>query len=292
MRVWSAAMPRAKIEGRVVFHRIGRKTQTVNICTAENVEGVYEDRYSLDIAVDVSAAELAAQPDLASLRAWLTLHGGQPLSTDGRPGDRLPGLVEAASDTSWTADARAAVERVLVAVVDSFRERPYLHRVEHSLHAEIWSLLKQEPVLQGEFTLKDGRAVTQLVHKEWPETYPRKKADGSDRPRGLFDLAVLSPQQVCKSSLDQLVFGRIEPPIVIEVGLDYGLPHLEQDADKLKNSRVQSPYLLHLTRLRDKDRSATEMLLTSGGTPAAYGHLDPKTGVRWKHVHERAVSPV
>ncbi len=284
-------MPSFVVEGRTVFHKLGVKTQTVNICTSKNQEGVYEARYSLPITVELAAAELDAQPDLAALHRWLVLHGGQPLSTDGRPGDSLPPLLAAPpADDPWVAKASEAVERVLDGVVDAFREQPYLHRVEHSLHAWVWSLLTQEPVLRGEVPLKDGRTLTQLVHKEWPETYPRPNEDGNPGPRGLFDLAVLSPEQVQQADLQQFVFGRIEAPIVIEVGLDYGCDHLSDDAGKLLNSRVRAPYLLHLSRLTDTKRDHTEKAL-SGGIGSAYVHVDPRTGARrWKHVRDATVS--
>jgi hypothetical protein len=288
-------MPRFQIEGRNVYHRLGTKTQSVSICKADNQKGVYEERYSLSISVEGVATELAVQPDLAALRDWLALHGGQPLSTDGRPGDGMPALLEATvADGDWMTKANAAVERVLDSVVDQLRDTPYLHRVEHSLHAMVWSLLKQERDLQGEVPLKDEKTRTQLVHKEWPETIPRKKPDGTDRPRGLFDLAILSPQQVRLASVEQLVFGRIEAPVVIEVGLDYGLQHLADDAAKLAWSKVPSPYLLHLSRLTDKKHVATERQVcdASHGIRTAYAHIDPRSGAhRWKHVHDAEVSP-
>ena len=40
--------------------------------------------------------------------------------------------------------------------------------------------------------------------------------------RGLFDIVVLAPAQFEKVTLEQFLQGQIEPPIVIEVGLDYG----------------------------------------------------------------------
>ena len=43
--------------------------------------------------------------------------------------------------------------------------------------------------------------------------------------------------------------GRIEPSIVIEVGLDYGLKHLDGDICKLLTSKVPHPYLIHLSRI-------------------------------------------
>ena len=288
-------MPQVMVGQRRVVHTVGSKTQTVRICTDANREGVYEDGFSFPASEEISLDDLAAQPDLAALRAWLIEHGGQPVTTDGYPGAHLPALIEApAADDPWVIEAKAAVDRVLVKVVDSFREDPYRHRVEHSLHAELWSLLKQQPLLEGDHLLNDGRTRTQLIHKEWPETIPRTREDGNPRPRGLFDLAVLCPDQVRAASVSQLSFGRIAAPIVIEVGLNYGLKHLSDDAHKLRNSQVCAPYLLHLSRVADKDAAAVERLLChSGDQPVrtAYVHLAPSgPDPRWKYPHETAIA--
>ena len=151
-------MPKVTVGGRTVFHRVGTKTQTVSICTAANREGVYAERYSLDISVEVPSAELAAQGDLPTLRTWLKLHGAEPLSASARPGARLPALIAAPSAMDpWVSEASLAVERVLTDVVADFLDRPFLHRVEHSLHADLWARLKQEPELAGEHPLRDGK---------------------------------------------------------------------------------------------------------------------------------------
>ena len=80
------------------------------------------------------------------------------------------------------------------------------------------------------------RVAAGLIHKEWPETVPGREVDR----RGLFDLAVLAPSQPAQASIEQFRQGRIHAPIVVEVGLDYGRAHLEQDLEKLRNSEV--PY--------------------------------------------------
>ena len=70
---------------------------------------------------------------------------------------------------------------------------------------------------------------TQLIHKEWPEARPRKKPDlTADRRRGSFDLVVLAPSQLRRTALEQFRVGRIDAPIVIELGLNYGRQHLGQ----------------------------------------------------------------
>ena len=288
-------MPQEMVGQRRVVHTVGSKTQTVRICTDANQEGVYEDGFSLAASEDISLDDLAAQPDLAALRAWLVEHGGQPLTTNGYPGARLPALIPPpAAKDPWVVEAKASVDRVLIRVVDSFRQDPYRHRVEHSLHAELWSMLKQEPLLAGDHLLSDGRTRTQLVHKEWPETIPRARPDGNPGPRGLFDLAVLCPDQVRAADVSQLSFGRIAAPIVIEVGLNYGLEHLSDDANKLRNSQVCAPYLLHLSRVSDKDAAAVERLLCAIGDQSmrtAYVHLTPSgPEPRWKYPHKTSIA--
>ena len=89
--------------------------------------------------------------------------------------------------------------------VDDFAEHPYRHRVEHSLHLQLYRALadhRQFDVLApvGTSSLRAG-----LIHKEWPETLPGRDADR----RGLFDLAVLAPSQLAQASIDQFRQGRI-----------------------------------------------------------------------------------
>jgi hypothetical protein len=82
--------------------------------------------------------------------------------------------------------------------------------------------------------------LTQLLHKEWPEFIPRKKAGEPMRAlrRGSFDLAVLAPSQLRAATLKQVEDGPIDAPIVIELGLDYGPVHLQGDLD---SSRTAPP---------------------------------------------------
>lgn len=280
-----SAVPRFVINGRHVFHVRGQSTQTINVCTAQNVRGKYEERFWLEPSVQVSVSELQLLPDLMALGDWLAKHGARR--------ERMPELLPAPeADDAWVVEAVAAVEQVLTRLVDGFLEQPFRHRVEHSLHAEIWSELKRQPVLACEVPLADGRTLTHLVHKEWPETRPRRAPDGKMRPRGLFDIALLSPQQVREAELAQLVYGRIEAPVVIEVGLDYGCKHVSDDLDKLANSRVKAPYILHLSRVTDPLLGRTESVMSASDIRCAYASVGPNNGRRrWKHLHEARVSP-
>jgi hypothetical protein len=119
-----------------------------------------------------------------------------------------------------------------------------------------------------------------LIHKEWPETLPGRDADR----RGLFDLAVLAPSQLAQASIDQFRQGRIHAPIVVEVGLDYGRAHLEQDLEKLRNSEVPYAYVVHFSRLPAGGK--VEDLLTAAypNIRTAYAHVPPTGGRAVKHL--------
>lgn len=113
------------------------------------------------------------------------------------------------------------VEQAIDQLVLEFVELPFLHRVEHSLHCELYALLTANRTLGRPYELADGTPV-QLVHKEWPETKVRPGKSG----RGNFDMVVLDPAAVAKSSIADFEDGRVEPAVVIEVGLNYGEVHL------------------------------------------------------------------
>ena len=150
------------------------------------------------------------------------------------------------------------VEDSLNKLVDEFLRAPYLHRVEHSVHARLFGILAANPHLNRELPLKNG--ITQPIHKEWPETVP-----SPNTRRGNFDLAILSPGLLARHSVEAFRRGNIPAPIVIELGLDYGAAHLGQDADKLIQSQVQHGYLVHFTR-RSATENETRLVLNPGGT--------------------------
>ena len=265
----------------------GTKTQTVNVCTADDRVGDYAHIYRLPIAEDVELADLAELADVAALRDWAASRNGVE-EQDGRGGRSvlLP-LVDVDVDVSWLTSATKAVEVVLEDVVTEFLARPYLHRVEHSLHAELYHRLKDQADLRGEFPLRTGE-LTQLVHKEWPETRPDVSPGASGR-RGAFDLAVVSPEGIAAATLEQFRQGRIAAPIVIEVGLDYGQKHLQDDGKKLLDSGVQAAYLLHLSRVRDANAEAIERYVKDppGHLRIAYVHHVPNRGTRCKRLDDR-----
>lgn len=159
----------------------------------------------------------------------------------------------------WVAEAVMAVEASITKLIDEFRVQPFIHRVEHSLHIRLVQLLGEWEHLRGWYPIGGSGFKTQLIHKEWPEARPRKKPDLiADRRRGSFDLAVLAPSQLQGTALEQFRAGRIDAPIVIELGLNYGEQHLTDDQEKLANSAVQYPYLVHLSRMPSSRQGKTE----------------------------------
>jgi hypothetical protein len=240
------------VAGRTVTVRTGRISQTVNICTPRQVVGDYEAIYRLPIQSAIeNPGEIAEVATLAEFATWLTARNGvlEGSSTaHGKTGGLSP-MVRAPINDAWVSDAVPLVEDAIGSLVDRFVKAPYLHRVEHSFHAELISELRRHDQLRACVEIGASGLTTQLIHKEWPETVVRVGRGKTVERRGRFDIVVLAPAQFEKVTLEQFLQGRIEPPIVIEVGLDYGLKHIEGDIDKFLTSNVQHPYLIHLSRI-------------------------------------------
>lgn len=282
------------VAGRTVKIVKGTKSQTVNICTPDNRLGDYVITYRLPPDTEVTTDLLTELTDLTSLEEWLVARDGTPEQPGTRPAESslVARVAAPPHDDAWVARAHEATDRAITALVNQFCKDPYLHRVEHSLHTLLHSLLTTEPDLQDVVRIGASDYSTQLVHKEWPATISQGTSD-QPRPRGNFDMAVLAPDQIRSASLEQFRQGRVDAPIAVEVGLNYGLAHLEKDHHKLRHSQVQVPYLLHLSRINVTDQDATERFLCTMGSPfrTAYVHVDPTTGSRRvKHLADTHVS--
>lgn len=170
--------------------------------------------------------------------------------------------------SDWLTEATPVVEEVLNRLIREFAAHPYLHRVEHSLHARLFGLLTDNPLFAGLARIGDGPRFTQPVHKEWPETIPRPNKRG----RGNFDIAILSRDQLAAATLDEFCEGRITAGVVIELGLNYDLLHLSDDAAKLENSQVARAYVINLVRSRGPDRSVKNWVQSYAG-PVRVGYV-------------------
>jgi hypothetical protein len=142
------------------------------------------------------------------------------------------------------ATVKNILETAIDSLVDNFSREPYIHRCEHSIHCELYTMLAVHRVLQGIYPLQGvERRNTTLIHKEWPETAARPGKQGR---RGNFDLAILDPKDIPNHTIEDFTAGRIRPVFVVEMGLNYGLDHLQNDDVKLRNSDCQHGYLVHL----------------------------------------------
>lgn len=271
----------AAVESRRVIVTIGAKTQTVAICRPENIRGTYERKFRLPAQRPITKKELERFESLAALDEWLVGAGavvqGPPTpSVSGTPIEYGKLSVDAAGVApDWLAEAIAVVEEEIDLLVNDFMISPYLHRVEHSVHAQLFANLSGRDLFRSRHPIGLSGQLTQLIHKEWPETLV-DVASGSNR-RGSFDLAILSPDQLARATLDDLTSGRIEAPIVIEMGLNYRHDHLSQDYLKLLANGARHGYLVHLSRGRGWDRQVEDFLLEESRDRAmkiAIGHWE------------------
>jgi hypothetical protein len=166
-------------------------------------------------------------------------------------------------------------------------EEPFLHRVEHSVHAQLFSMLTRHRELSESYPIGTTGRRTQLVHKEWPETIA-DVASGSNK-RGNFDLAIIAPAQLADATLDHIRTGSIAAGIVIEMGLNYPLSHLDQDYHKLVSSQVAAGYLVHLARDVRRSEEVEKFLLSGDRNPqvkVAYAHCGERDDRAYKLVND------
>ncbi len=263
------------IENRQILLVHGARTQTVNVCTESNQRGRYQTVYRLPASPRIDESDLVGQSTLVSLDKFLLERGAQ----DEGPRDvggsvvrtpRTPPSVPAVQlGDTWLDNAIRTTELAVDSLVWEFVEHPYLHRVEESLHARLYGILASQPMFAHPVPIGSSGRFTQPVHKEWPETVNRPGKNG----RGKFDLAILSREQLAAANVEQFVGGRIAASIVIEMGLDYPLSHLQADHDKLVNSGVVAGFLVHFERKRERDLAAEQYLLDSSREHrTAYAH--------------------
>ena len=259
--------------GRQVYLCTGTKSQTINICNAKNRRGDYEWIVRLFRPQSVTEDEIADHKDNPeSLVQWLVEKGGRVEKRpppDDLPPDQSPpanGPVPVINDDPWIAVVVSIVENSIDQLVREFLRVPFLHRVEHSLHARLYSILAAQPHFARELPLQDD-VFSQPLHKEWPETIPQENTK-----RGNFDLAVLTPRQLQNCNVDQFWNGELPAPIVIEMGLDYGSRHLARDRYKLIHSQVPHGYLVHFTRI-NRDPVVENIIEDIIRDPAGNGHV-------------------
>ena len=181
------------------------------------------------------------------------------------------------------------VEQAIDRLIQEFIVSPYLHRVESSLHAQLFHMMMSYPELAHPVRVGDFPIETQLVHNEWPESVARE-----GNRRGNFDFAVLSKRllQTCPS-IKAFRQGNLQAPIVIEIGLDYPAEHLAADVLKLRNSKPKQGYVIHLVRECGRDPDAERIIVESEqkfGIKVAYGCWTSSGETVAKCVNDKQIS--
>jgi hypothetical protein len=283
------------VEGVDIYVVTGRKTQTVNICTDANTRGTYQNVFRLEPPLEALEAQLCGQQyqQIQELVHYLNSIGAASegeRASDGtsfasRTAPRRIPLEE--NDTEWARTAIQLLEQTIDELVLDFMIHPYMHRVEHSLHAEFFHSLVSHRALSR--TLQGNGFRTQPVHKEWPEWATRPDKDNR---RGNFDISVLSPETLKDAGISDFRHGHIEPMAAVELGLDYKLDHLTSDQSKLQNSKIRHPYLIHLVREDVSDNfEAVESFVLEHTDITAYARIYHGLK-RWKLLGDRMISEV
>lgn len=267
---------RIPFKGRDVYLVTGHISQTVNVCTKDNRRGNYEWTVRLNLEHFVSGDDICRRADTDDLISWLTREklgkiernpSGFDIDSVWEDEEAEPQLVQSQcplekDDTIWIERAMRIAEVCIDELVLEFLDLPYLHRVEHSIHTRLYSILSNQPHFDRHFPLAEGGMLTQPIHKEWPETTPRPEKNNR---RGNFDFAILSPECLKTCTLENFSNGRLAPAIVIEMGLNYKEDHFLHDAEKLLNSKVLYGYLVHLVREKPHEPSIDETIFRLQG---------------------------
>lgn len=209
-------MTKINICGTQVVVSRKKKTRTVNICNELGRNGIYDWIVRFDASSTVSSELTSA--DFSSIRdlvVWLKEDKNGTLERVPPVEDVLLTENRKSHDKELPEFSRSVipfVESGISRLVQSFLQHPYQHRCEHNLHSELYKLFFECEALQQLHQLASGDAV-QLIHREWPEIDWKDRlgpfdlnriwppSGKSNAPvdkvgRGLFDLAILSPESL------------------------------------------------------------------------------------------------
>jgi hypothetical protein len=141
------------------------------------------------------------------------------------------------------------VNSAIKSFCNDFKENPYLHRCEHSLHISLYNKLMK--VNCDKLSIKtDENFITNYIHKEFPG---RKKEKGKTSSSNLVDrtqvdIAVLAENQQI-DSLNDFLEGNLDIDYCFELSLEYGIEHLCWDIFKFITGSNKSidhkNYIIH-----------------------------------------------
>ncbi|BBM86841.1 hypothetical protein [Candidatus Uabimicrobium amorphum] len=260
----------------------GKKTQTINVFNTKG-ERCYKFRIS-DSKRFVNQNLLQGHTSIQKMQQNLIKEHNAVI-------EKSCNGTEAGLD-SWMQESIFYVEQAINNLLEHFVQVPYFHRVEQSLHCELFRhLLQSDPLNQ---VLNFEHFQTGIIHKEWPETIPREY-EGKNQ-RGNFDFALLTPpsKKEQKITTDDFCKGLIRPSIVIEMGLNYDFKHLQNDHQKLINSGVDYGYLIHFARKNAGQKNVKEYVEQiiskekASNIKIAYAHV-VKNNVCYRRIGDKMV---
>lgn len=236
----------------------GDKSQSVNVCFAgPGIDGLYEHRFKTFGTDRLTAydLEVAAFDTIERLKEFLLQRRYNDLSGQIIARRQWSPLEP---DKAWGQQIRGEIDKAVEQLVASFLQNPYRHRVEHSLHCELFDLLDSVLAIGNGRIAIQGDHQTGLVHKEWPEAAVREDQTG----RGNFDLAVLSPMKDgTEIEEERFLRGYVKPYAAFELGLDYDRDHFLSDVKKLHHSKIEAGYVIHFARSHAFDQEQVQECL-------------------------------
>jgi hypothetical protein len=171
---------RTQVEGRTIYIFTGTVTQTVNICTTANKQGEYEWTVRVPIQQSLlTTADIEKHAPISNLISWLKTDreglteiepakAGVTIEHEAEVLEEQPPIAESTvtpEDARWISQAQKITELCIDQLVEEFLAFPYLHRVEHSVHARLYEVLHSQPHLDRHVALAGGM-VSQCIHKE------------------------------------------------------------------------------------------------------------------------------
>ena len=283
-----------EIESRKIFVHT-QKTQTIKICLIDNLQGRYEKYYRVDSNSIIDEAVLNNFDNLNDLENYIinNLNGRRESKKEYTSEKPIISTYNPIHDSDLI-KIKEEVDDAIDTFIDEFIDFPYLHRAEHSIHTQLFHIMMNTKYnfLSKKFPMANGKTETLLVHKEWPWPIINNSR------RTTFDFAVLTPDYLKNecATISKFKKGHSCPPIIIEIGMDYGFAHLKKDKGKLDlfvNHNYYG-YLIHLYRRgRRKDDVEDFIKDTSssnnGGTiEIAYVLVTDKI-TRYKKIKDKSI---
>ncbi len=231
---------------RKIFIVNGNVSQTINICFKGTEKGYYEYKYRNikdKLSKEAFVSLFNKYTNIKELTEFLKKEYNQEIPKESLI--KKTNLINNEKDDKLINDLKPIIEKALINYLNKeFLKNLYIHRVEHSFHFKIASILENILKQHSECYHEKGYY---LIQKEWPETIPRPNKDNR---RGNFDLVILSPNTIFKNNMfpNHFLKGYIEPIFVFEIGLDYKLNHFAGDLEKVLNSKPKQSYLIHIER--------------------------------------------